>query len=98
MGQLIQNVQDQMRQSTQSFGLFVLRLISGLFVGLVLTIAGEVAVGYETLGFFFVLIVFLGAFLRISRGWSFGGLMIFNLVCVLIGLLLRMYVLIAPGN
>lgn len=98
MSQLIQNMQLQIKKSSQSAVLFALKLISGFILGLVLAIAGEQLIGYGTFSFWFVTILFVGVFLRISKPWSLGALMVYNLVCVLIGLLLRMYVLIAPGN
>ncbi len=98
MGQLIYNVHSQLKRSSQSFALFSVKLLSGLILGLVLAIAGEQIIGYGNFSFWFVSILFTGVFLRISRAWSFGGLMVYNLVCLLLGLLLRMYVLIAPGN
>lgn len=98
MGHLIQNVQIQIKRSSQSMVLFTFKLLSGIVLGLVLAIAGEELIGYGTFSFWFVVILFTGVFLRISRPWSLGALMVYNLVCVLMGLLLRMYVLVAPGN
>ena len=98
MAQLIQNVQVQIKKSSQSALLFGFRLLSGILLGLVLAIAGETLIGYEQLSFTLVVVLFSGVFLRISRGWSFGGLFVYNLVCVLLGLLLRMYILMAPGQ
>lgn len=98
MGHLIQNMQIQIKRSSQSMVLFTLKLLSGVVLGLVLAIAGEELIGYGTFSFWFVAILFTGVFLRISRPWSLGALMVYNLVCVLMGLLLRMYVLVAPGN
>lgn len=98
MGQMIQNMQTQIKRSSQSMVLFSLKLLSGLLLGLVLAISGETVFGYGSFSFWFVVVLFCGVFLKISKPWSFGALMIYNLVCVLVGVLLRMYVLIAPGN
>ncbi len=98
MGQLIQNVQITLKKSSQSLVLFTFKLLSGLLLGLVFAIAGEQMMGYGNFSFWFVTVLFTGVFIRISKPWSFGGLMVYNLVCVLLGLLLRMYVLVAPGH
>lgn len=95
---MIQNMQTQIKRSSQSMVLFSLKLLSGLLLGLVLAISGETVFGYGSFSFWFVVVLFCGVFLKISKPWSFGALMIYNLVCVLVGVLLRMYVLIAPGN
>lgn len=98
MAQLIQNVQVRLKKSSQNFALFTCKLASGLVLGLVFAIAGEQIMGYGNFSFWFVAVLFTGVFIRVSKPWSFGGLMVYNLVCVLLGLLLRMYVLIAPGH
>lgn len=95
---MIQNMQVRIKKTSQSFFVVLFRLISGLALGLTLAIAGQEAFGYTSLGFWFVTVLFLTVFLKVSSKWGFGHLIVYNLVCVLLGLLLRMYVLIAPGN
>ena len=98
MAQIIQNVQVRFKKSSQNLVVFSFKLLSGLILGLVLAIAGEQLMSYGNFGFWFVTVLFTGVFIKVSRSWSFGGLMVYNLVFVLFGLLLRMYVLIAPGH
>ncbi len=98
MAQMIQNMQVKIKRTSQSFFVISLRFLSGLVLGLTLAIAGQEAFSYGQLAFWFVTIVFLTVFLRISQKWGVGHLIVYNLICVLVGLLLRMYVLVAPGN
>ena len=97
MGQLIDSVQIRIKQtSTGLFALF-LRVATGLFVGLCFALIGQELVSYGSLTFWIVLVLWAGVFLGISKKWKPLGVIIFNLVFVLVGLLLRMYILIAPG-
>lgn len=98
MAQMIQNMQVKIKQTSQSFMVLTFRFLSGLVLGLTLAIAGQEATGYGNFAFWFVSILFLTVFFKVSQKWGFGHLIVYNLICVLMGLLLRMYVLIAPGN
>ncbi len=97
MSSLLQDIPKNLKKSSASFLLFLLKLLSGVFLGLTFALAGEEIVGYEGFAFWFVLIMFTGIFLRVSKNWKFGGTIIFNLIFVLMALLFRMYVLMAPG-
>jgi hypothetical protein len=97
MGSLIANVQDRFKTSTQMVLLLILRLLTGLFLGLTLALIGQEIVQYEVFSFVLVTVVVVATLMRITRTWTWTHLFIFNLICVLIGLLLRMYILIAPG-
>lgn len=66
-------------------------------MGLTLALIGQEIIGYETISFSLVIVVVTTAFLRAARRWNLMGVLIFDLICVLIGMLLRMYILIAPG-
>ncbi len=90
------NVQDRFRTSSSTLILLSARLLSGLFLGLCMALIGQEIIGYASLSFVFVLVAFTSVVMRISRNWSWAYLFIFNLICVLIGLLLRMYILFAP--
>ncbi len=97
MAKFLDHVHDKIKTTSSTAALFVFRVISGLFVGLTLALIGQEVIDYHTLSFVLVILAVAGAILRVSRKWSWMGLLIFNLVCVLVGLVLRMYILIAPG-
>jgi hypothetical protein len=98
MEQLLQNVQGRIKDSSKSFGLFMAKTISGLFLGLTLALVTQELFQHGTIIFWFVILITTVTLLKVSRSWSFGGLLIFNLICVLCGMLLRMYILLAPGQ
>ena len=97
MGNLIGNVQDRIKSSTNVFALITFKILTGLFLGLTLALIGDKFIDYGLFSFVLVVVVVNGTLFKISRNWSWMNMLIFNLICVLIGLLLRMYILIAPG-
>jgi len=97
MANIISNVQDRLKTSTNALALLGFKLLTGLFVGLTLALIGQEVIQYELISFVLVVLVVTGALVRIAKSWSWTHIFIFNLICVLIGLLCRMYILIAPG-
>lgn len=93
----ISNVNEKIKTTSSTAALFSLKAVSGLFVGLTLALIGEEAIGYGVFSFVLVILCTTGAILRMSKKWGWVHLLIFNLICVLLGLCLRMYILIAPG-
>jgi hypothetical protein len=76
--------------------LTLLRLLSGFFLGLTLALVGLEVGHYGTLSLVFVTLLVLTAFMRLSRKWTLGQILIFDLVIILVAQLLRMYILLAP--
>jgi hypothetical protein len=93
----ISNVNEKIKTTSSTAALFALRTLSGLFVGLTLALIGEEAIGYGVFSFVLVILTMTATILRISKKWGWIHLLIFNLICILLGLCLRMYILIAPG-
>ena len=97
MGNLIGNVQERIKTSSNALALLAFKAVTGLFLGLTMALIGQQIIGYGWFSFVLVILVVTGSLLRITRSWPWMYMFIFNLICVLIGLLLRMYILIAPG-
>lgn len=97
MGELLENLQYKLKTSSTSIITFMVRLFTGLFLGLTLALILDVMLNYGTFSFLLVILVTTAVLVRISRRWTLFNIIVFDLVCVLVALLLRMYVLIAPG-
>lgn len=97
MTSLINNVQDRFKTSTNALSLLAFRLFSGVVLGLTLGLIGQEIIGYEMISFSLISLIVVAMFIRITKAWTWANIFIFDLICVLIGLLLRMYILIAPG-
>ncbi len=91
----------QVNHSVKSTGSFVflfsLKLISGLLLGLVFGIILQEFFSYGTIALTFVILVVLFLFLRLSNKWNLVMLLLFNSACILLGMLLKMYIVFAPA-
>lgn len=98
MGHMIEELQYRLKTSSTNLVLFFFKLISGLGLGLTMALIGQEIIHYGNFALFFVIMATTGAFFRVSKSWQFVGVAVFDLICILIGLLLRMYILVAPGG
>ena len=97
MSSLIDGLNEKVRTSSNAAGLVALKLAVAGMVGLTLALIGDEIIKYGWFSFLFVILATVAALWRVMRAWRWTQVMIFILFCVLIGLLLRMYILIAPG-
>ena len=98
MRELLGELQYRLKSTSTSLALIAFKAFSGALLGLTLALIFEEIIKYGTFSFVFVMVATCGAFLRVSRRWGFVGVAVFDLICILIGLLLRMYILVAPGG
>ncbi len=96
----VKNMGSQIEQgASQTFlattKLFII-IISGFFIGLTFGYIGQVLFEYGTFGLSFITLLTLGLIYKFLSRWSITQILIFNLIVVLIGTLLRMYILVAP--
>lgn len=101
---IVDRINDQATQMTnnakvglQNLLLLSCKVISGIIMGLTFALVGQVVMSFGPILFWFTIIVVTAAFYRISKSWGGIGLLIFDLLCILAALLIRMYVLVAPG-
>ena len=97
MAQLSSNFQSKLKSSSAGFATWLLKVFSGFVLGLTLALMGEEVFSYGNFSFILVISVTVLIFLRLTKLWRWIPVVVFDLVMVLIGLLLRMYILIAPG-
>ena len=97
MAELISKVQFQVKKSSSDFGTYFFRVVTGGWVGMVFAHIFQMIFEYGNFLFFFVIVLMTGSILRVTRGWGFFSVTVLNLFCILIGVLLRMYITVAPG-
>lgn len=97
MSELLQNMQMKFKTGSRSLATVIVRLLTGLFLGMALAIVFQELFGFGLLLFWFVILLTTVVFLKISKSWTLVVLFVFNLICILLGLLVRMYIVIAPG-
>lgn len=90
------NAQEGVKSSSISLFHVSLRIITGFFLGLTLGLIGQELAGYGTFILLFVMVLIMALVLKLMGSWSIGQILIFDLICVLVVMLLRMYILVAP--
>lgn len=93
---LASGAQEGVKTTSISLLHFSLRFLTGIVLGLVLALIGQELLGYGMFSLLLVIVVTLAASLKLLSTWSIGQILIFDLICVLVGMLLRMYILVAP--
>jgi hypothetical protein len=91
------HVKDEVKSSAVRFVLFLLKLISGLIIGITFALVFQEIGQFGQFSFLFLIVMVTAIFTKLTMTWGFVTLMIFDLICVLLAMLLRMYILIAPG-
>lgn len=92
MSELIDRLNVRIKSTSSHLGLYSLKVFTGLLVGLTISLIGQEIIGYGNFSLTFVSVVIMGAFLRTSKHWSLTGIIIFDFICLLIAMLLRMYI------
>ena len=90
------NVQDGVKNSSVSLVCITLRVLTGFMLGLTLALIGQELIGFGTLALVFMMVVVMGLVVKTTSGWNLGKILIFDLFLVLVAMLLRMYILVAP--
>jgi hypothetical protein len=100
MSEMVVRMQTQIKKTSGDLFLFGLKLISGAVLGLTLALIMHVVLGHadgeNVLAFVFIMTVGAAAFLRLAKNWSLTVLLVFDLICILVGMLLRLYIMVAP--
>lgn len=90
------DLQSGAKQASHSLLHALVRLISGFFIGLVLSLIIQELTQSGTFMLIFLCVVLMTAIYKSLARLNLIQIFIFDLICVLIGTVLRMYILIAP--
>ncbi|MFZ4405418.1 MAG: hypothetical protein ACOYOK_15075 [Pseudobdellovibrionaceae bacterium] len=93
---IVNKVQDGLKSSSMAILNVFLRLITGFFLGFVLALIGQEIMGYGTWSLLFLTLIVMSIVVKGMAQWGIAKILIFDLICVLVGKLLSMYILIAP--
>lgn len=91
------NMHQGAKNATHSLSHILLRIISGFFFGYVLALIFQELFHLGTFMLVFLTIFFLSLIYTLLSRLSLFQIIIFDVICVLVGALLRMYILIAPN-
>lgn len=90
------NMQNTASNTSVTLAQRMLRALSGFFVGLVLSLIVQELTQSGDLMMVFMTVFFMTVVYRLLRRLQIFQILIFDLVCVLVAALLRMYIMIAP--
>ena len=93
---LAQGAQIKAKSSASSLMQITFRLFTGFFLGLTASLVAQELTGFGSFSLIFLNLMILGLFFRISQNWSMVKILVFDLVCVLVIQILKMYILVAP--
>lgn len=101
MAEFVGKMQMQFKKSSSDFATWIVKFVSGGFLALTLSliiqeIMGK-ADGEAPLSFLFMIVAFTAVFLRIAKKWNLFAVLVFDLVCILIGMVLCLYIMVAPN-
>lgn len=96
VAEMTHKTQEGIRMTSLALVLLMLRGVSGFFLGLTLALIGQELTQFGSFSLIFLTVVIMGIFFRISQGWGYTKLLVFDLICILVIQLLKMYILIAP--
>lgn len=96
VSQLAGKVQDGVKDSSVSLFTLFLKIITSFFISLTLGLVGQEMMAYGTFSFVLIMIVSIGALMKMMAKWTVGAVLLFDLFCILVALLLRLYIQVAP--
>lgn len=94
------NVAGNIQQGTKKISITLaqraLRLVSGFFIGMVFAIMIQEFTQSGTLMLLFFTTLFMMIIYKLLRPYSVFQIFIFDVICILVAVSLRMYIMIAP--
>ncbi len=96
MKSLSNNMHDGVKSASMNMLNLFLRILTGLTLGLTIGLIGQELLTYGIFALLFCMTVVTAIVVKALSDWSIGKILIFDLICVLVAMLLRMYILIAP--
>lgn len=96
MSQLAGQMQDGVKTSSVSFANLALKLVTAFFIALTLSLIIQEMMGSGTFTFIFTMVLVVGLVMKLIGQWNLGAVLLFDLFCVLVALLLKLYLQVAP--
>lgn len=96
LGNLSASMKSSAQNTSMNVATLVLRILTGLILGYVLGLIFQELLQSGNLVVVAFVIVMSFAFMKISKGWSFTKVLIFDIFIALVLQILKMYILLAP--
>lgn len=96
MNQIAGQVQEGIKSSSISIFGIAIKIFTALFIALTVSLIVQEMMGSGSFTFVFTMIVVGGGIFRLMKEWKVQQVLLFDLFCILVALLLRLYLQIAP--
>ena len=96
MSELAGHVHEGVKNSSKSLAALTMKALTCFVLGLTVALIGQEVFAFGTILFVFMMIIVGATVFRLMSSWTLGSVLVFDLICILVGLLLRMYILVAP--
>ena len=96
VSQFAGQVQDGVKGTSVSFASLALKVVTAILIALTLSLIIQEMMGSGTFTFIFTMVLVIGLVMRLIGKWTVGAVLLFDLFCVLVALLLRLYIQVAP--
>lgn len=98
MANLIGDIHQGVRQTSGHISVFILKVCSAFMVAITVALVFQEMIGFGTFSFVLIGITLLLGLVKMMKKWNLTSVLVFDLICILVALLLRIYVLVAPGG
>ncbi|MFN7729043.1 MAG: hypothetical protein ACK5P7_07800 [Bdellovibrio sp.] len=96
INQLASDLQDGVKNTSTSLLGLTIKVVTAFFIGLTMALITQELIQFGTFAFVFMMLVVMALTYKLIAKWSLGATLVFDLVCVLMALVLRMYIMLAP--
>lgn len=96
VSELSHQMQEGVKVTLLSAATWAVKIVTAAVVGLTFALVGQEAFRYGNIALLLVMIVAGGLLLRWIKEWTLANVVVFDLICVLVGLSLKMYIMLAP--
>lgn len=97
MSEFVSNVQERFKSTASVWFLLLLRLMTGFMVGLTLALAGQVIFQYGEISFIMIILACVALSLKLMSQMNLVQILVTDLILVLVGLLLKLYIHMGPN-
>lgn len=97
MSEFVNNVQERFKSTASIWLLLLMRIITGTLVGLTLALAGQVIFQYGEISFIMIILATVALALKLMQSMSLVQILVTDLILVLVGLVLKLYIHMGPN-
>jgi hypothetical protein len=96
VGQMAEQMQEGVKTTSVSIFAISLKLITAFFLALTFSLIIQEMMGSGTFTFVFTMVLVIGLVMKLIGKWNVGPVLLFDLFCILVALLLKLYLQVAP--